>query len=311
MLKVAIVGCGRVADQHIAELQHIADCRIVGFCDREELLAAQMVDRWGVGASFADVAELIEKTNPDVVHIATPPQSHHDLGVLCMEAGCHVLMEKPFAVNTAEALGLIKKAQEQRVKITVCHNAQFSHAAIRMRDQIRGGILGGAPIHMESVWCYPFTDPGYARAVLGDSKHWIRSLPGKYLHDILPHGLARIVEYLECDDPLVVAHGAVSPLLQSLGEQGIIDELRVMISDRKNMTAYYTFSSQMSPPIKQFRVYGPRGSVILDHEHQTVVPVVRNYTHYLNHFIAPLSEAKLPRECLAEHLCVCHETPFL
>lgn len=291
-MKVAIVGCGRVADQHVAELQHIADCQIVGFCDREELLASQMVERWGVGASYGNIIELIEKKKPDVVHITTPPQSHFDLGMSCLRLGCHVLMEKPFALDTEEARALIDKARDMQLKITVCHNAQFSHAAIRMRDLIRSGILGGDPIHMESIWCYPFTDPGYARTILGDSKHWIRYLPGKYLHDILPHGIARIAEYLQCDDPLISVHSFVSPLLQSLGEKEITDELRVMISDRKNMTAYYIFSSQIAPPIKQFRVFGPKGSVVLDHEHQTVVPISKNYVYYLNHFIPPLSEAR-------------------
>ena len=291
MVRVAIVGCGRVADQHVEELRYIPDTSIVGFCDVEELLAAQMVERWSTGAAYSDIAQMIEETHPDVIHITTPPQSHYALGMMCLEANCHVLMEKPFALNTVEAAALIDKARSARARITVCHNAQYSHAAIRMRRQIRNGVLGGPPVHMESVWCFPFTDPGYAKAILGDSGHWIRSLPGRYLHDILPHGIARIAEYVH-DEPYVSAVGTVSPLLTELGEHDIIDELRVIISDRRNMTAYYTFSSQITPPVKQFRMYGPRGSLILDHNRQTVVRIPRDYPYYLNHFIGPLSEAR-------------------
>jgi predicted dehydrogenase len=292
MLKVGIIGCGRIADQHASELLQVKRCKLIGVCDREELLAVQMADRYSVNAFFTDARELLEKAKPDVVHITTPPQSHYELGMLCLNAGCHVLMEKPFAIDTAQTEALIGRATEQNLKITACHNAQFSHAAIHFRNLILDNILGGDPVHMESVWCYPFTDPGYARAILGDKNHWIRTLPGRYLQDILPHGIARIAEYMKCDNPTVIAHGRVSPLLQSIGENDIVDELRVIIHDNADLTAYYTFSSQMTPPIKQFRIHGPKKSLILDHEHQTVVEISKNYKLYMNHFAAPLMDAK-------------------
>lgn len=292
MLKIGIIGCGRIADQHASELLQVKGCKLTGCCDKEELLASQMADRYNVDAVFTDTHEMLRNAKPDVVHITTPPQSHYELGMLCLNSGCHVLMEKPFAIDTAQTEALIRRATECNLKITVCHNAQFSHAAIRMRELIAGNILGGDPVHMESIWCYPFTDPRYAKAILGDKNHWIRALPGRYLHDILPHGIARIAEYMKTDNPKIIAQGSVSPLLQSIGENDIIDELRVIIHDNANMTAYYTFSSQMTPPIKQFRIHGPKKSLLMDHEHQTVVEISKNYKLYLNHFAAPLTDAK-------------------
>ena len=50
---------------------------------------------------------------------------------------------------------------------------------------------------MESYYCYDLTDPGYARALLGDKQHWVRQLPGQLLHNIISHGIARIAEFLE------------------------------------------------------------------------------------------------------------------
>jgi predicted dehydrogenase len=291
MLKIGIIGCGRITDQHATEIQKISGCQIVGVCDSEELMARQMADRFDIKYHFDDVNKLLDK-NLDIVHITTPPQSHFALGMKCLEAGSSVFMEKPFTLNTEEAVKLIRKAKEGNLKITVDHNAQFSHAAIRMRQLVSSGYLGGYPVHMESTWCYPFTDPGYAKAILGDSNHWIRGLPGRYLHDILSHGISRIAEFLKVDDPKVVAHGNVSPLLKSIHENDMIDELRVMIYDDENMTAYFTFSSQIDPPIKQFRIYGPKRSLTIDHEHQTVIGTTENYKYYLNHFIAPLITAK-------------------
>ena len=235
---------------------------------------------------------MLEKVKPDVVHITTPPQSHFPLGKECLEAGCHIFVEKPFTVHFAEAEELINLAKRCGLKLTVGHNAQFSHAAVRMRRLIREGYLGGPPVHMESIWCYPFTDPGYAKAILGESGHWIRSLPGRYLHDIISHGICRIAEFIETAQPKVIAHGYVSPLLKGMGETDIIDELRVIISDGELRSAYFTFSSQISPPIKQFRIYGPKNTLIVDNEHQSVIKATGNYKYYLNHFIPGFIDAK-------------------
>ena len=302
MIRVGIIGCGRIADAHAIEIQKIRGCELVGTCDREILMAKQLAERFQARHHFSDLNRFLEVAKPDVVHITTPPQSHFELGMLCLEAGCHVYMEKPFTVNAAEAEKLLESAEEKSLKMTVGHNAQFSHAAMRMRELIKGGFLGGDPVHMESIWCYPFTDPGYAKAILGDGNHWIRSLPGKYLHDILPHGISRIAEFLESANPTVIAHGFVSPFLKSIGENDIVDELRVIINDGDRRTAYFTFSSQITPPVKQFRIYGPENSLIVDHEHQTVVKVGRNYTYYLNHFVSPLVDATpVPRKRRPEY----------
>jgi len=291
MLKVGIIGCGRIADQHATEIQKIKGYEIIGVCDREELMAKQMSDRFDIKHYFNDVYKLLE-LGPDIVHITTPPQSHFELGKLCIEAGCHVFIEKPFTINTAEAENLISIAIAKKLKLTVGHNAQFNHATMRMRELIKGGHLGGDPVHMESIWCYSFGDPGYAKTILGDSNHWIRSLPGRYLHDIISHGISRLAEFFKNDYVTVIAHGFVSPFLQSIKENDIIDELRVIINDNGHSTSYFTFSSQISPPIKKFRIYGPKKSLIVDDMHQTVIEVTGNFKSYLNHFIPPLVDAK-------------------
>ncbi len=292
MLRIGIIGCGRIADQHAIEISRLQNCMIVGVCDREPILAKQLCERFDVQEAFTDVDIFLEKVKPDIVHITTPPQSHFELGKLCLEKGCNVFMEKPFTVNTQEAEGLIQIANNENLKITVGHNVQFSHTAIQTRELIKSGHLGGEPFHMDSTWCYSFGNPGYAKAILGDSNHWIRALPGRYLHDIIPHGIAKIVEFLKSENPTVIAHGYVSPLLKSIGEFDIIDELRVIINDNDNCTAYFTFSSQMTPPVKQFRIYGPDGFVISDHNHQTVIRGTKQYTYYLNHFFPPFIDAK-------------------
>lgn len=271
MLRVAIVGCGKIADAHASQIRRIAGAEIVAALDSEELMARQFCERFSVKDFYCDLDELLEKAKPDVVHITTPPASHFSIAQRCLENGCHAYVEKPFTLCATEAELLIDLAEQQNCKITVGHDAQFSHVARELRAQIKGGYLGGRPLHIESAYCYDLSDPVYARAFLGGQGHWLRSLPGKLLQNVISHGVARIAEYVETDAPRIVVDGFISPMLTSLGEKEIIDELRVMINDGDRLTAYFTFSSQIRPAINQFRVYGKKNGLFLDETQQILI----------------------------------------
>ena len=104
---------------------------------------------------------------------------------------------------------------EKDLKLTAGHDDQFSHVARRMRALVEGGYLGGAPVHMESYYCYDLSEPGYAKALLGDRQHWVRRLPGKLLHNIISHGIAQNRGVPDAATRRAsIAHGFVSPLLK-------------------------------------------------------------------------------------------------
>lgn len=292
MLKVAIVGCGKIADDHAALLQTIPGCRLVAVCDSEPLMAEQLYERFGVAQFFSDLEEMVRVAAPDVVHVTTPPQSHFALARQCLENDCHVYVEKPFTMCAAEARQLIAIANEKGRKIIAGHDDQFSHVSRRMRSLVHSGFLGGQPLHIESYYCYELRAKGYAGALLGDAKHWVRGLPGKLLHNIISHGIARIAEFLTTDSPTVMAHGFTSPYLQSIGETEIIDELRVIISEQQCTTAYFTFSSQMRPALHQLRLFGPKNGLILDQDNETLVrvPGTRRVS-YVEKFLPPIEFA--------------------
>ena len=271
MLRVAIVGCGKIADAHASQIQRIKGCEIVGVCDREPLMAKQLCDRFAVRQHFTDVASLLADVRPDVVHITTPPASHFELAKHCIERGCSVYVEKPVTLYAEETRILLDLANQKGVKLTAGHDDQLTHAAQRMRALVRQGYLGGSPVHMESYFCYDMSDPEYARAFLGDKNHWVRRLPGKLLQNIISHGIARLAEFLTGDAPRVIACGFTSPLLRSLGETEILDELRVIINDDDHTTAYFTFSSHMHPSLHEFRIYGPKNGLIVDQDQETVI----------------------------------------
>jgi predicted dehydrogenase len=255
-------------------------------------MAKQLAERFQVKRYFTDLTDLLNESRPDVVHITTPPESHFKLAVLCLERGCHVYVEKPFTLNYPDAQRLIRLAEEKKLKLTAGHDGQFGHATRRMRALVQSGYLGGVPVHMESYYCYELGDSGYVRALMSDKQHWVRRLPGKLLHNIISHGVAKVAEFLTTDAPDVIAHGFVSPFLKGMGESEIKDELRVIISEEERTTAYFTFSSQMRPSLHQFRLYGPRNGLIVDQDQETLIKLRgQRGKSYMEKFIPPMNFA--------------------
>jgi predicted dehydrogenase len=292
MLKIAIIGCGKVADQHVDAIRRIRDCEIVSLCDREPLMAKQLGERFRISACFVDLEEMLQSTSPDVVHITTPPQSHYPLARQCLESGSHVYLEKPFTTTASQAASLIELAQERGLNITVGHNYQFTLEMLKMRRLVKEGFLGGTPFYLESYWSYDLGDLRYARAFLGNSSHWVRQLPGQLFQNIISHGIAKLTEFLDDELVEIVATAHQSEQLRSLGAGEVLDELRVLIWDKIGTTAFFCFSTRMKG-LNQLRIYGPAGSIIADIITGSLVRNKnRSYKSYLTYFLPPLKNAR-------------------
>jgi predicted dehydrogenase len=291
-MRVALVGCGKIADQHVQAIHRIADCEIVAVCDREPLMAKQLGERFGINPCFSDVEEMLRVSNPNVVHITTPPQSHFSLAKRCLDFGSHIYVEKPFTVTASEAESLVKLAQDRALRITAGHNLQFTREMLEMRRLVSEGFLGGNPIHLESHFSYDLGDTTYARALLGDRNHWVRQLPGQLLHNLLSHGIAKLAEFLNDDIIEIVAMGSQSPRLGAFGGGEILDELRVLIRDKTGTSAFFCFSTQIQG-LNRLRIYGPANSITADIITGSLVRnASRSYKSYLTYFVPPLNTAR-------------------
>lgn len=292
MLRVAIIGCGKIADQHLLALRRIGDCGVVATCDREELMARQLAERFRVPEVFEDASRMLAAMKPDVVHITTPPQSHFFLARQSLEAGSHVYLEKPFTVTAAEAQQLIELAGSRKLLITAGHNYQFTNEMLRMRRLVAEGFLGGRPVHLESHWSYDLSDISYVGPMLGNRAHWVRQLPGQLFHNLISHGIARLAEFLD-DDVDVLAQAHQSESLARLGGAEVKDELRVLLRDRSGATGYFCFSTRIGPGLSWFRICGSRNSLVID---QRAGCVIRHRAggdkSYLTYFLPPMRLAR-------------------
>ena len=285
-MRAAIIGCGKIAESHAEVISSLSGVHLIATSDREELMAKQLAERYGVKKFYNDLKLMLADAKPDVVHITTPAQSHYEIGRTCLEAGCHVFIEKPFAINTEETEKLVNLAESKRLKLTVGTDEQFSNIAIEMRNIIAQGWLGDRPIHMDVYYCYDLGDERYARAFLKNRSHWLWKLPGQLIQNIIPHAVMKICEFLDDEDVKVMANGFTSNFLKNLGESYLKDELRAIIIDKKQTTAYLTFSTQIRPPLRQFRIFGPKNGLLIDQDHHALIKLPgKSYISYIDKFV--------------------------
>lgn len=258
-IKVAIIGCGRIADAHAGEIQRIPSARVVAVCDRELLMAEQLATRFSIPAYYDDTARMLEEERPEVVHIITPPEAHLKLAWQCLEAGCHIFVEKPVALDAADTQRLIAAARQFSRKLTVGYIYLFDAAAIRLKEIVRSGELGNI-VHIESFYGYDLAGP-YGSALAGDPDHWVHRLPGKLLQNTIDHLINKIVDLAPTVRPEVHAVGWQAS--EAARRSGLVDELRVQLRFG-SVSAYASFSSQVKPMPHLVRVYGTKRTVSLD-----------------------------------------------
>jgi predicted dehydrogenase len=270
-LKVGIVGCGKIADGHVEEVQKVPElAHVVGVCDREPIMAEQLAMRYGLDYHTSDVERLLSERKPDVLHITTPPGSHLSLATRAIDAGCHVYVEKPITLSAAETKALVAQGEKSKKKLTVGYTYLFDPPALEMRALIREGVLGDI-VHVESMYGYNLAG-AYGAAILGDPDHWVLKLPGQLLHNNIDHLLNKTLEFLEDDEPTIVAMGSVRRSVR-FGDtrDSMLDELRLMARDgRGGVTVYGTFSSHIRPAGHFTRVYGTKNTCHVDYVARTV-----------------------------------------
>jgi predicted dehydrogenase len=271
-LKAAIVGCGKIADGHVEQIRATGMAVAVAVCDREPLMAKQLAMRLGVPHWYSDLSTMIESEKPDVVHVATPPDSHVALAKICLQAGCHVFMEKPFALDGKQTRQILALAQTAGRRISVNYLYNFETPFLELMAQVRAGNLGRI-VHIDIVYGYNLAGD-YGMAVLADPNHWVHRLPGKLFHNVLDHVLAKATPFFDTDT--MQAQSLVRRLRPASGDEALDampDELRFQLRVGE-LSVSGLVSAHIRPVQHSLRVYGTQSSLCLDIGARTCVPIL-------------------------------------
>ncbi|WP_079908742.1 Gfo/Idh/MocA family protein [Paenibacillus sp. 32352] len=160
MLKVAIIGAGAISAAHMeGYLQFPERCRIVAVSDIYVEKAQERIDQFGLEArAVKDYKELLQE-DIDLVSICTPPYTHAELAVQFMEAGAHVLVEKPMASSLEECDRMNEAARRTGKMLSVVAQNRFKTPMMKMKAVLESGLIGKVlHVQVDSFWwrghCY-------------------------------------------------------------------------------------------------------------------------------------------------------------
>jgi predicted dehydrogenase len=148
-LKAALIGCGRISFKHIeAYINNIDRFELIAVCDVFSESAEKSVELYRKSIIdcdikyYTDYREMLEKSRPDIVSIATESGKHRDIAIDCLNAGCHVICEKPMALSTDDANSMIVAAKKNNRKLAVCFQNRFNVPVKRTRAALEAGRFG-------------------------------------------------------------------------------------------------------------------------------------------------------------------------
>ncbi len=141
-VKVGVVGLGGVAHRiHLPACRSVPEIEVVGGCD-PSADAREAVSKLGVPRTFETIAELLEKTAPDVIIVGTPPSSHFAICDAAFRAGAHVFCEKPFMPDVEQADRIIEIARERNLLLRVNNQYRFMSFYRDTKDRLDRGEFG-------------------------------------------------------------------------------------------------------------------------------------------------------------------------
>jgi predicted dehydrogenase len=239
-LRAAVIGVGYLGNFHVQKYLAQPDVDVVGVVDANPARLAEIAQKYGV-QPHADVAALLGAI--DLVSIVTPPQHHFEAARQCLEAGVHVLVEKPVTVTVAEAQTLVELARSRCCVFQVGHLERFNPAVIAVRRRI------SQPQRIEAQRLARYQKRGTEVDVVLDLM----------IHDI------DIVTSL-IDSPLVEVHATGSTVITA-----DIDIARATLGFANGCIAELAASRVNREPARRMDIYQPDSYISVDYLNHTLL----------------------------------------
>lgn len=153
-IRIGVVGVGYGAQIHIPAFQS-EGLNVVAVCAQHEERAREAAERYGIPHAFADYQEMFRMNDLDAVSVVTPASSHYAITMDALEAGKHVICEKPLATDQVQAREMWEKANSAGLTAMVGHEFRFASGRARVKELIDAGYLGSLHMALMSLVAGP------------------------------------------------------------------------------------------------------------------------------------------------------------
>jgi predicted dehydrogenase len=201
-IRIALIGCGGFGEFCLDAFRELDDVEITVCADTITQSADRLADKYGAQALY-DGMEVMNRDDVDLVHVATPPSSHHTLVLAALQAGKHVLCEKPLAMNTAEADEMLAAAEKAGKILPVNFVMRYNEVTAKLKEILDSGLMG-QPLYATMTNCATDSKLG--------PEHWFwdRDLSGGIF---IEHGVHffDLYRYLLGDGRVIASHTETRP----------------------------------------------------------------------------------------------------
>jgi predicted dehydrogenase len=255
-IRIAVSGLGRIGwDFHCAQIAKHPQFEFVAVqdVDPERLREAKQV--YGV-AGYRDFSEMLAECKLEVAVIATPTHLHKTMAIEALRAGCHVLLEKPMARDSAEAAAIVRAASRHQRLLTVYQPlravAYFQH----LRRLLSSGMIG-EPYHVRV---------GSFNYVQRNDWQSLRRFGGGMLNNYGAHALDQVLQIIGYDIRSVFANLRV---VASLGDAD--DVVKVVLESRKGFVGEIDINQASTIQPYAMQVWGTRGAVVIPRDRDQLI----------------------------------------
>jgi predicted dehydrogenase len=247
-VRAALVGTGRIARQHLGALARLPGVEVAAVCDVSAASVGAAAERFGIARPYTDHRAMLAEVRPDVTHVTTPADTHLGLALDAIEAGSHVVVEKPAARDLAELEGLLERAEAAGRVVVETYNYLFNEPVRRMLELVAAG--NGEVVHVAVTLCLDIAGPDSPFADR-NRRHPALAFPGGAISDFLPH-LASLAHAFAGE------HRAAHAVWSRRDAAGTLpaDELRALV-DGARATAVVCFSGNARPDLFAVDVLAP------------------------------------------------------
>ena len=243
-IRWGILGPGRIAGKLAAALRESEGAELAAVGSRSLERAERFAAGFGFARAHGSYEELARDAGVDAVYIATPHSRHRDDTLLCLHAGKHVLCEKPFAINAAEAEEMIAAARAQKLALMEAMWMRFMPSILKVRNLVEGGEIG----EIRKITA----DFGFRARFDPESRLFDPALGGGALLDVgvYPVSLA----FFLLGEPATVSG------LAHIGETGVDEESTAILGYGSGAQALLTMALRLESPQEAF-ILGTEGSI--------------------------------------------------
>ncbi|MDH3445493.1 MAG: Gfo/Idh/MocA family oxidoreductase [Deltaproteobacteria bacterium] len=271
-IRVAVVGNGGIYRlAHGPAWRQIPEAKVIATCDIVKERAEQASAEMGSEKCFTSMEELLAKDEIDLVDICTPHPSHAELAIQALEAGKHVICEKPMALTVEDAARMMTAARTKKLHLYIGHTRRFDRRWVEVKQQLKSGRIGDAVAvrWSERSWA------GFS----GDSWRWDPK-NGGVLMDLGVHIADLFAWFFEAEAKEVFAK--TLSIRPEARQKGAADFALVQITFAGNkqglMELSWAHPKEYAPLYSSLEIIGTRGKITLSDRDAAPMIIVKGGT---------------------------------